>query len=113
MLIKLASIALIILAIILNVLDGKLLYIRIFFENDFLTHVGLFFLLYIVIFYAWGALRYNVVALLLFGVGLEVAQILAPGRQFSLSDLSGNLVGVLIGLGVVRGVRYWHSLRAG
>ncbi len=113
MFIKMASVALIIFAIIVNVLDGKILYIRVFFENDFLTHVGLFFLLYSVIFYAWGALRYNVVTLLLFGVGLEVAQILTPSRQFSLSDLSGNLVGVLIGLAVVRGVRYLHSLRAG
>jgi len=112
MFIKLASVALIIFAIAVNVLDGKLLYIRVFFENDFITHVGLFFLLFSVIFYSWGALRYSVVALLLFGVGLEVVQIITPNRHFSLFDLLGNLVGVLIGLAIVHGVRYLHSLLA-
>ncbi len=112
MFIKLASVALIILAIIVNVLDGNLLYIRILFENDFITHVSLFSLLSSVIFFAWSAQRYNVIALLLFGVGLEVAQILTPSRQFSLFDLLGNLIGVLIGLVLVRGVRYLHSLLA-
>ncbi len=46
------------------------------------------------------------------GFGLEVAQVLTPSRQFSLIDLLGNLVGVLIGLVMVRGVRYLHSLLA-
>jgi len=50
---------------------------------------------------------------LLFGVGLEVVQIITPNRHFSLFDLLGNLVGVLIGLAIVRGVRYLHSLLAG
>ena len=112
MLIKLASVALFILTIIVNTLNGKLFYIRILFENDFFTHVSLFSLLSSVIFFAWGAQRSNVVTLLLFGVGLEVAQILTPDRHFSLFDLLGNLVGVLIGLVMVRGVRYLHSLLA-
>jgi VanZ family protein len=97
---------------IVNTLDGNLLYIQVLFKNDFITHVSWFSLLSSVIFFAWSAQRYNVVALLLFGVGLEVAQILTPSRHFSLFDLLGNLVGVLIGLVMVRGVRYLHSLLA-
>lgn len=110
---KLISVVLIILTIIVNMLDGKILYIRVLFENDFLTHVGWFLLMSGAIFFAWSVQRFNVVTLLLFGVGLEVAQILTPGRQFSLIDLLGNLVGVLIGLAMVRGVRYLRSRLAG
>ena len=46
-------------------------------------------------------LRWVAVAVLLFSTLLEGLQYFVPGREFNLSDLAANAIGVLLGLAIV------------
>ncbi|MBT5558617.1 MAG: VanZ family protein [Proteobacteria bacterium] len=61
---------------------------------------------------AWWGFQENkkfyfaVVLIIVYGIGLEVAQLLSPGRQMSILDVLANLFGVMI----IVGIRYsWAS----
>jgi VanZ family protein len=60
---------------------------------------------------AWWGFRENrmfystVVLIIAYGIGLEFAQILSPGRQMSILDVLANILGVTI----VVGMRYSHT----
>lgn len=77
-----------------SLLNGRPIYIRFVFENDVVAHAAAFALLTAVVLAAWQR-RWPPIALLcLFAVAIELAQLLTPNRQFTLTDLAGNLAGV-------------------
>ena len=49
----------------------------------------------------WRRLRWVAVAVLVYATLLEGLQFLVPGREFYLSDLAANVVGILAGLAIV------------
>lgn len=102
---KVLALVLAVATVFLSLLNGPLLYIRFFFEHDFFTHVVAFSALGFVVLGAWSAGWRTVALLFLFGVGIEVAQLLTPTRQFGLLDMTANLVGIGIGLLLIRVVR--------
>lgn len=63
--------------------------------SSFLVHLVLFFFLGSVSYVGWveAASRVGVVMVVL-AVVFEVAQVVLPGRTFSMLDLAGNLIGV-------------------
>lgn len=98
---------------VLSLLNGRPIYIRVVFENDFAAHATAFLILTLAVLAAWGQRRRVVALLCLFAAGIELAQLLTPSRHLTASDLAGNLAGVLIGVGIARAVRSWRSSPAG
>lgn len=98
---------------LLSLVNGRPIYIRAVFENDFAAHATAFLILTMAVLTAWGQRRRVVALLCLFATGIELAQLLTPSRQLTASDLAGNLAGVLIGAGIARAVRAWRSSSAG
>lgn len=105
---KLLSLVLLVLVIFLSLYDAATLYIRVIFENDFLAHLTAFLILTVAVRMAWDRSRLTAVALCLFAIGIEAAQILTPDREPSLLDVAGNLAGIGLGILVARVLRRPH-----
>ena len=56
----------------------------------------------------WRRLRWVAVAVLLYSTLLEGLQYFVPGREFHLSDLAANAIGVFAGLAIMA---LWRSLQ--
>lgn len=114
--IRLFLAALVALAVFLSMYDAKFLFIqahlKVVFEHDFLAHTFLFFVLTLTARLAWDRPAAVAAALLAFAVGLEIAQVWSPSREPSLSDLSGNMIGVFLGFVVFTTARRARSLLA-
>ena len=58
----------------------------------------------------WRRMRWVAVAVFVYSTLLEGLQYFVPGRQFFLSDLAANMVGILAGLAIVA---IWHRQQGG
>ena len=79
-----------------------------FFRADLLYHFLAYSWLSVLPFLGFQRLKSAFVSAILmvpFGVSLEFAQILVPGRLFSVTDLGANIVGVLCGVACGRYLR--------
>ena len=107
--IRLLLFTLVTLAAFLSLYDSRFLYLEadlgVVFEHDFLAHIFLFSVLSVLASLAWRRSAIVATVLLLFAIGLETAQLWSPSRQPSVSDLAGNVVGVVIGLALVHVAR--------
>lgn len=69
------------------------------------NHILAYMTLVIVGAVAWGLSRRLIAGLAGYAVALELAQTLSPGRQTTLADMGASLIGVVIGLVLVRAFR--------
>lgn len=70
---------------------------------DKANHFIAFFVLYILLYLGFKKLSYfsKITLLLIFAIQIEIVQYFIPNRYFSLLDVFADLIGILIGIGVV------------
>jgi VanZ family protein len=71
-------------------------------QTDRVYHVAAFAVLAVLAGFAWRLRTSLVIGLAMLAVGIEAAQILAPGRRADALDLMASLVGLALGVSAVR-----------
>ena len=74
--------------------------------NDTLLHTGAFALLAFFALLIWTPTLRTAVLLLLFGVVIELAQLVVPARQADLLDVCANIVGIVSGYAAFYSARW-------
>lgn len=80
---------------------------------DKLNHFSAFFVLYMLMHFAYKdfSIYIKVFLLFIFAVHIEIVQIFIPGREFSILDIAADVIGILMGTLIVRYFKLPFSLK--